>query len=112
MRTPPSDVLGLLDFMCELLGARAARFFVADYSIRRLQQIDERGPVGPPQPIAGTLIGRVFTSREIQTAGTDPTVVSVPVVEGSCPIGVLELDVDVWDDHTRDLLDQLVAIFV
>ena len=112
MRTSPSDVLDLFDVMCELLGARAARFFVADYSLRRLQQIDERGPVGPPHPIAGTLIGRIFMGREIQTAGTDPTVVSVPLVEGSCPIGILELDVDVWDDRTRDLLDQVVAVFV
>ena len=96
-RTSPTDVLELLDLMCELLGAQAARFYVADYSLRRLQQIDERGPVGPPQTIAGTLIGRVFTSGEIQIVGTDPTVVLVPLAEGSSPIGVLELDFEVWD---------------
>ena len=96
-RTSPTDVLDLLDVMCELLRAQAARFYVADYSLRRLQQIDERGPVGPPQTIAGTLIGRVFTSGEIQIVGTDPTVVLVPLAEGSSPIGVLELDFEVWD---------------
>lgn len=111
-RTSPTRVLRLLDLMCELVGAQAARFHVADYSLRRLQQIDERGPVGPPQAIAGTLIGRVFTSGEVHFAGTDPTVAMVPLAEGSCPIGILELDFDVWDGCTRELLDAIVAIFV
>ena len=35
-RTSPTDVLGLLELMCDLLGARAARFYVADYSLRGL----------------------------------------------------------------------------
>lgn len=112
MRTSPTDVLDLLDLMCELLPAQAARFHVADYSLRRLQQIDKHGPVGPPQTIAGTLIGRVFTSGEIQIVRTDPTKVLVPLMEGSCPIGVLELDVDVWDGRAPELLDPIVAIFV
>src|SRR5688572_22834494 len=111
-RTSPTDVLGLLDLMCELLGARAARFHVADYSLRGLQQIDEGGLVGPPQSVAGTLIGRVFMSGQIQTVGVDPTVVLVPLTEGSCPIGVLELDVDSWDGRARDLLEPIVSIFV
>ncbi len=108
----PDDVLGLLDVMCELLPARSARLFVADYSLRRLQQIDERGAVGPPQPIAGTLIGRVFTSGEIQVVGTNPVVVSVPLREGSCPLGVVEFEVDTWDLRAEALLDPLVSIFV
>ena len=65
-RTSPTDVLELLDLMRELLRAQAARFHVADYSLRTLQQIDVNGPVGMPQPIAGTLVGRVFTSGELQ----------------------------------------------
>jgi hypothetical protein len=108
----PMAVLGLLDLACELLHADAARFYVADYSLRRLQQIDERGPVGPPLAIAGTLIGRVFTSREIQVVGAEPAVVLVPLAEGSSPIGVLELDVASWDSLATDLLDPVVAIFV
>lgn len=112
IRTSPSDVLELLDLMCEVLHARAARFHVADYSLRRLQQIDRHGPVGAAQPIAGTLIGRVFTSGKVHVATTDPVVVSVPLVEGSCPIGILELDFDVWDSLERELLDRVVAIFV
>lgn len=35
VRTPPGDVLSLLDLMCDLLGARDARFYVADYSTLR-----------------------------------------------------------------------------
>jgi hypothetical protein len=111
-RTSPTDVLGLLDLICELLRAQAARFYVADYSLRRLQQIDQRGPVGSPQSISGTLIGRVFTSGEIQIVRTNPTVVLVPLTEGTCPIGILELDVDEWDSRAGELLDPLVAIFV
>ena len=111
-RTSPTDVLGLLDLICELLQAQAARFYVADYSLRRLQQIDTSGAVNPPQAIAGTLIGRVFTSGEIQIVGTHPTVVLVPLTEGSCPIGILELDVDSWGGRARELLEPVVAIFV
>jgi hypothetical protein len=111
-RTLPTEVLSLLDVMCELLGAQVARFYVADYSLRRLQQIDGRGLVGPAQMIAGTLIGRVFTSGDIQIVGTDPTTVLVPLVEGSCPIGILELDFEVWDGLPPERLDPLVAIFV
>lgn len=111
-RTSPTDVLQLLDVMCDLLGASAARFFVADYSLRRLQQIDDHGSVGHPREIAGTLIGRVFTTGDVQIVGTDPTVVSVALKEGSCPLGILEFDVDSWDGLARNLLDSIVAVFV
>ena len=111
-RTSPTEVLNLLDLICELLRAQSGRFYVADYSLRRLQQIDGRGLVGPAQMIAGTLIGRVFTSGDIQIVGTDPTTVMVPLVEGSCRIGILELDFEVWDGLPAQLLDPIVAIFV
>lgn len=111
-RTSPRDVLDLLDVMCELLAAKAARFHVADYSIETLQLIDGTGPVGPPQKIVGTLIGRVFTSGEIQVNGEHPTAVMVPLIEGSTRIGVLELDFDEWDGDVPELLDPLAAVFV
>lgn len=111
-RLPPTDVLELLDLMCELLPARAARFHVADYALRTLQCIDASGRVGSPQRIAGTLIGRVFTSGEMQVLSSDPTVVLVPLVDGSSRIGVLELDVEVWDGAGPELLEPLVAMFV
>ena len=87
VRTPAGDVLSLLEVMCDLLGAREARFHVADYSLRRLQQIDRSGRVGAPQPIAGTLLGRAFTSSEVLVSGTDPITVSVPLVGGNEPGG-------------------------
>ena len=111
-RTSPSDVLELLDLMCELLRAQAARFHVADYSLRTLQHIDASGPLGTSQTIAGTLIGRVFTSSEIQVQGAHPTTVMVPLIEGSNRIGVLELDFEEWDGDVPELLDPLVSIFV
>jgi hypothetical protein len=111
-QTAPADVLGLLDPLCEILGAQSARFHVADYSLRRLQQIDENGPVGPPQPIAGTLLGRAFTSGDLQVLETGPTVMLVPLVEGSSPVGVLELEFETWDGVVPVLLEPIVAIFV
>jgi hypothetical protein len=112
IRTSPGDVLDLLNVMGELLGARSTRFHVADYSLETLQLIDAVGHVGPPQKIDGTLIGRVFTSGEIQVSGDDPTIVMVPLVEGSSRIGVLELAFDEWTGDIPDLLDPLAAIFV
>ena len=111
-RVPPGDVLGLLDLVRELLGARAARFHVADHSLRRLQQIDRNGRVGAPQPIAGTFVGRAFTSNEVLVSGAGPTTVSVPLVEGTNRIGVLELDYDAWSGELPELFDQIVLTFV
>ena len=111
-RTAPGDVVGLLDLMCELLGAQFARFYVADYSLRRLQQIDRGGNVGAPHPVAGTLVGRAFISREPVVSGTDPTVVSIPLVEGTSRIGVLELDYHEWDGALPEHLDPVVTTFV
>ena len=110
-RTSPSNVLGLLDLMRELLGVPAARFHVADYSVKTLQHIEARGPSGTPQTITGTLIGRVFTSGEIHVHGAHPTVVLVPLVEGTSRIGVLELEYDEWDGVVPELLEPLADIF-
>lgn len=109
---PPGDVLDLLTLLCDLVGARAARFFVADYSLRALQQIDRSGHVGDPVPVEGTLIGRAFVGSEILTTGTNPTKVFVPLVEGTNPIGVLELDYDDWAGQPSTLFDPIVSTFV
>lgn len=111
-RTSPSAVVELLDLMCDLVSAQTARFHVADYSLRTLQHVDVHGPVGPPQPIAGTLLGRVFTSGEMHVSGSDPTVLTLALVEGSSRVGVLELDFGVWDGVVPALIDPLVAVFV
>lgn len=111
-QTHPGGVLDLLTLMCDLLGARTARLFVADYSLRRLQHIDRSGNVGAPQPVAGTLVGRAFTGSEVLVSGTEPTTVSVPLVEGTNRIGVLELDYDAWNGVLPKLLEPIVATFV
>jgi hypothetical protein len=111
-RISPANVLGLLDLMCELLGARTARFHVVDYSLKTLQHIDASGPVGSPQPVAGTIIGRVFMSAEIVALDTEPTVLLVPLIEGSTRIGVLELEFDQWDGVVPQLLAPLASVFV
>ena len=112
LRTSPPDVLELLDLMCELLSADAARFHVVDYSMRSLQHVDVSGPVGAPQQIAGTLIGRVFISGQTQVVETHPTVVFAPLIEGSTRIGVLELEFEEWDGVVPELLEPLAALFV
>ncbi|HUG00001.1 MAG TPA: PP2C family protein-serine/threonine phosphatase [Ilumatobacter sp.] len=108
----PTEVLRLLDLLGELVEAQATRFHVADYSLRSLQHVDATGRVGSPQTIAGTLIGRVFTSGQVHVVDEQPTVVMVPLVEGSNRVGVLELDFDQWAGEVPALLEPLVAIFV
>ncbi len=108
----PTEVIGLLDLVCELVGATSARLLIADYSLRTLQHVDAGGPIGDPQAIAGTLIGRVFMSGEIQVQGSHPTVALVPLIEGSSRIGVLELDFDEWDGVVPELLEPLLVVFV
>lgn len=110
-RASPGDVLGLLELMSDLLGARAVRFHVADYSLRHLQQIDPSGSVGAPVAIGGTFVGRVFASSAILVSHTDPTTVSVPLVEGTNRIGVLEFDYDVWNGVLPKHFDLIVATF-
>jgi serine phosphatase RsbU (regulator of sigma subunit) len=110
--TSPCDVFGLLDLLCELVGAKGARFLVADYSLRTLRPFDTTGPVGEAQTIAGTMAGRVFMGGEIQVTGAHPTVVLVPLSEGASRIGVLELEFDEWDGDVPEMLDPLLSIFV
>ena len=110
-RVSPGGVVGLLELMCDLLGARAARFFVADYSLRCLQQVDSGGLVGPAQMIAGSFVGRAFTSSEALVTGTDPTTVSIPLVEGTNRIGVLQFDYDAWSGALPNHFDPIVSTF-
>lgn len=54
----------------------------------------------------------MFISGEIQVVGMHPTVVLVPLSEGSSRIGVLELEFGKWGGVVPDLLEPLVAVFV
>ena len=107
----PGCAPAILEAVCRVLGARSGRLFVADYSLRRLQQLDVNGPVGAAQPMAGTMAGRAFTSGEVTVSNTDPTVVSVPLTDGSDRIGLLELDYDAGDGLPSGW-ERIVAVFV
>ena len=102
----------LVDVIRDLMSARAGRLFVADYSMRFLQELGIDGPVGDTHPIAGTLIGRAFSSGHVLVSDGPPRTVSVPLTDGTERIGLLELDFDVWDDHMSTLLDPLISLFV
>ncbi|MCU1361458.1 MAG: Protein serine/threonine phosphatase, partial [Ilumatobacteraceae bacterium] len=101
-----------MDLIRDLVGAMAGRLFVADYSLRFLQQVDINGPQGSAHPITGTLIGRAFSSGQLMVTEGEPTTVSVPLTDGTDRIGLLELDFDDWDDQTTALLEPLVSLFV
>ncbi|MEX1004666.1 MAG: PP2C family protein-serine/threonine phosphatase [Acidimicrobiia bacterium] len=111
-RIAPSDIHLLVDLVCELLGAQAGRLHVADYSLRRLQRIGADGAIGSPEPIAGTLVGRAFTTDEPTVSVGEPTTVAVPLVHGTTRIGLLELDFDTWDGSVPAMLNSVLTVFV
>ena len=94
---PPASVAQIVDVVCEVVGARSGRLFVADYGLRSLREFGPDGPVGPSVVIEGTVAGRVFADGEIVAIGEGPTVLRVPLTDGSERIGILELDFDEWD---------------
>jgi hypothetical protein len=110
--TSPGQTPALVNVISDVMRARAARLFVADYSMRFLQQLGVDGPVGATHPIAGTLIGRAFSSGQMMVSDGQPCTVSVPLTDGTERIGLLELDFDVWDDQLSALLDPLISLFV
>ncbi|MET0579644.1 MAG: PP2C family protein-serine/threonine phosphatase [Ilumatobacteraceae bacterium] len=108
----PGRAPALVEPVRRVLGAQAGRVFVADYSLRRLQQVDESGPVGAPHLMAGTIAGRAFTSGDVTVAPGHPTVVAVPLVDGTDRIGLLELDYDIWEGGLPEGWERVVAVFV
>ncbi len=111
-RLAPASAWALVDEVCQVMSASAGRLYAADYSSRRLQQVDRRGHIGEPQSIAGTIAGRAFMSGQVVVSDTHPTVVSVPLVDGSNKIGVLELDYERWEGAPPALLEHVVEVFV
>jgi hypothetical protein len=108
----PGQAPALVEAVRHVLGAQAGRVFVADYSLRRLQQVDVAGPVGAPHPMAGTIAGRAFTSGEVIVSPGQPTVVSIPLVDGTDRIGLLELDYAVWVGGLPVGWERVVAVLV
>jgi serine phosphatase RsbU (regulator of sigma subunit) len=80
--------------------------------MRRLQQLDGKGPIGRASDIAGTLAGRSFTSGQVLVSETDPTVVTVPLTDGTDRIGLIELEFAEWPGELPPLLDPIVAVLV
>ena len=72
---------------------------------------DNGGLVGAAQPMTGTMAGRAFMSGEVAVSSTQPTVVSVPLADGSDRIGLLELDYDDGDGLPPGW-ERVVALFV
>ena len=70
------------------------------------------GPVGAPHLMAGTIAGRAFTSGEVIVSGGHRTVVSIPLVNGTDRIGLLELDYDAWPGALPEGWERFVAVFV
>ena len=55
-------------------------------------------PSASPSRSPALMAGRAFMSGELLVSEPTPTVVSVPLVDGSDRIGLLELDYERWDD--------------
>lgn len=103
----------LLPVICRMFDARAARLYVADYALRRLQQIGLDGPEGPPVPIAGTVAGHAFLAGgPVVVTESSSTIVRVPLVEGTERIGLLELESDTWGGTLPAGFEAVVAVLV
>lgn len=111
-RVVPGEAPAFLDAVGAVLGAQAGRLYVADYSLRRLQQVDVDGPVGAPHRMTGTVAGRAFTSGEVVVSNTRPTVVSIPLVDGTDRIGLVELDYATWNGDLPVGWERIVAVLV
>jgi Stage II sporulation protein E (SpoIIE) len=94
---PPASIANIVDVVCEIVGARTGRLMVADYGLQSLRELGPDGPVGQSVMIEGTVAGRVFAESEMVATGEAPTILRVPLVDGTERIGVLELDFDAWD---------------
>lgn len=115
-QTDPPSMAALVDVVCEVVGARSGRVLVADYGLRRFQQIDSDGLVGDLQPIEGSMAGRAFATGEIVVAEDEHAVAWVPLTDGTERLGILELTFDDWSGAIPAVLapiaKALVLIFV
>jgi serine phosphatase RsbU (regulator of sigma subunit) len=110
--SPPSSLSVLLDVLCDCVSADSGRLFVADYALRTLREVGPVGPVGEQVPIDGTVAGHALAGGVIVETGTHPTVVRVPLVDGTERIGLIELTFDEWSDDSTDVLLLMVRTLV
>jgi hypothetical protein len=111
-RVVPGTATAFLGPVRTALGAQSARLFVADYSLRRLQQVDQYGAVAVPYEMGGTIGGRAFATGEIIVSENQPTVVSIPLADGAERIGLLELDYENWNGQLPDGWERVISLFV
>jgi serine phosphatase RsbU (regulator of sigma subunit) len=109
---PVNEVTRVADVAGRVLGAESARILIADYGMLSLQELGEDGPTGPRQTIEGTLAGRCFITGEVVVSGDEPTLVWVPLTEGTERIGVFELTHQHWTEAVHEILDPVVRIVV
>lgn len=87
--------LGVLASMAaEVLGARSGRLFVVDYGLRCIRELGIDGAIGEELVLEGTMAGRAFATGEPAEQGEGPSVMWLPLSEGSERIGLLELTFD------------------
>ena len=107
-----NELTAVIDVVRDLLSADTATVLVADYGLLSLQALGDNGPVGEPQPIEGTLAGRALARGAVLTSGTDPTIVYVPLTEGTERVGVLELAHRDWNDDAVALAGPIAQLLV
>jgi serine phosphatase RsbU (regulator of sigma subunit) len=109
---PASELTRVVNVVATVLGAERARVFVADYALVWLHELGEDGPTGDARAIEGTLAGHAFVRDEVIVSRDEPTLVYVPLSEGSERLGVLELSYESWTDDERAALAPVVRVLV
>lgn len=109
---PANELTRIVGVAGDVLGATAATILVADYGLLSLRALDDHGPTDDAQPIEATLAGRALARGEVVTSGIDPTIVYVPLTEGSERVGVLELSSDCWDEDHAVLAGPVAQLLV
>jgi serine phosphatase RsbU (regulator of sigma subunit) len=77
-----------------------------------LQEIGPNGPVGDAHEMTGTIAGRAFATGDVTVSQDHPTVVSIPLVDGTDRIGLLQLDYDSWTGELPEGWERVVALLV
>ena len=109
VRTKPGHIREFVEEARELVGAKQARLYVADYGLQHLREID--GHRDDARLIDSTLEGRAFMSAE-PVVGESSPVVLVPLLDGANRVGLLELEYHDASEVPSRLPDDLLALFV
>jgi len=75
--SPPCSLSTLVDVLCQTVGTRSGRLFVADYGLRSMREVSLVGPVGVPVSMDATVAGLALAGGDIVAIGTDRGTFSV-----------------------------------